>query len=131
MTQTALTTRRTLWTVGLGVGGFLLGTGAGPLGSALGALWGGAIGYGFGSIFDQKNPTKRVVAYWAGTLALVGPFFGLLVGAAMQPYASASQLTFAGVIGLFAGVLLGFLIGTIELRRIRRRFQGAQSSSAV
>jgi membrane protein DedA with SNARE-associated domain len=131
MTQTVWTSRRALWAAGVGVAGFIIGTGAGPVGSGLGALWGGAIGYGFGSIFGQTLPTKWLVTYWGVTMALVGPFFGLLVGAAMQPYASLSQLTLAGVIGLLAGMLLGFFIGTMQLRRIRRRFQSTQSGSEV
>ena len=79
----------------------------------------------------QKRPTKWVVAYWAGTLALVGPIFGLVVGAAMQPYASVTQLTFAGAIGLLAGMLLGHFIGTMQLKRIRQRFHGTQSGAVV
>jgi hypothetical protein len=126
MRQTTWTTRRALWTAGVGFAGFFLGTQAGPVGSALGALWGGGIGYGFGSVFDQKNPTSRVVVYWTSTLALVGPFFGLLVGAAIQPYASTTQRIFACAIGLVLGVLLGLFIGTIQLKRIRRRFQATQ-----
>jgi uncharacterized membrane protein YraQ (UPF0718 family) len=128
MKQTIWTTRRALWTAGVGFAGFILGTGAGPVGSGLGALWGGAIGYGFGSIFEQKSPTKWVVAYWAGTLALIGPFIGLLIGAVMRPYASVARLTFAGAIGLLAGMLLGYFVGTMQLNRIRR---GTQSRDVV
>jgi hypothetical protein len=131
MTQTNWTMRRALWTGGVGLGGFILGTGAGPVGSALGALWGGAIGYGFGGIFDEKNATKRVVVYWVGTLALVGPFFGLLFGAAMRPYASALPLTVTGVIGSLAGMLVGYIIGTMRLRRMRREMQSTQSTSVA
>jgi hypothetical protein len=32
-----------------------------------------------GAIFDQKRPTKWLVICWAATLALVGPFFGLVM----------------------------------------------------
>jgi hypothetical protein len=46
MTQTIWTTRRVLWTAGVGFAGFILGTGAGSVGSGLSVLWGGAIGYG-------------------------------------------------------------------------------------
>jgi hypothetical protein len=80
--------RRVLWTVGVGLGGFLIfGKGGGFRASVFGLVWGASIGYGFGTIFDQKSPTKRLVIYWATTLALVGPFFGLLGSAAIQPYA--------------------------------------------
>jgi len=127
--------KRVFWTVGVASTGLLLGLkGLDTLGdiwgAALGLIWGGSIGYGFGSIFDQKGPTKWLVANWAVTLGLVGPFFGLLVGAWMKPFASAAQLTLAGALGSLAGMLLGFLVGKIQLKQLRRRF-GSQSSTAV
>jgi hypothetical protein len=114
--------RRVLWTLGIGLGGFFIGgKGGGVRGSVLGLIWGASVGYGFGTIFDQKSPTKRLVIYWATTLALVGPFFGLLVGAGMQPYASVAQLSVAGGIGALVGMLFGLLVGTMQLKRLRRR----------
>jgi len=65
----------------MGLAGFLIGgKGGGIEGIWLGSLWGAGIGYGFGSIFDQNSPTKRIVVYWSVTLALVALFFGLLIG---------------------------------------------------
>lgn len=94
-------------------------------------VWAASIGYGFGAIFDQKHPTKRVVIYWAATLALVGSFFGLLIGAGVQPYASAVQQTIAGAIGALAGTLFGLLLGTIQMRRLRRRSRASHSDAVA
>src|SRR5258708_7418808 len=128
--------RRGFLTLGLGIAGLFLGlkgqdTSGEMWMTALGGIWGGGIGYGFGTIFDQKNPTKRIVIYWAATLALVGPFFGLLIGAGMQPYASVVRLTVAGITGSLVGMLFGFLVGTLQLKRLRRRSQTSESASVV
>ena len=113
--------RRVFWTVGVGLGGFLIGgKGGGVQGSLLGLMWGGSIGYGFGSIFDQKLPPKLLAAFWTATLALVGIFFGLLIGAALQLDSSDAQTTIDGAVGAAAGALLGVLVGTIQSRRFGR-----------
>jgi len=128
--------RRVFWTVGMGIAGLVLGlkgqdTPADIWWTALGTIWGASIGYGLGTVFDQKRPTKRLVVYWAATLALIGPFFGLLIGAGVQPYASVAQRTVAGAIGALAGTVLGLLVGTIQLRRIRRRSQDIDSGAVA
>jgi hypothetical protein len=124
--------RRVLWTIGVGFGAFFIGgKGGGVGGSVIGLIWGASIGYGFGTIFDQKSPTKWLVIYWATTLALVGPFFGLLVGAGMLPYASDAQLVVAGGTGALAGMLFGLLVGTTQLKRLRRKCRGSDSASGV
>ena len=87
-------------------------------------VWAASIGFGLGTVFDQKQPTRRLVLYWAGTLALIGPFFGLLLGAGLQPYASTAQEVFHGVIGAVTGSLFGLLIGTVQLRRFRAGVTG-------
>jgi hypothetical protein len=116
-----ITMRRVFWTVGVGLGGFLIGgKGGGLQGSVLGLMWGGSIGYGFGSIFDQKHPTKLLVVSWAATLALVGIFFGLLIGAGLQLDRSDAQITMDGAVGAAVGTLLGVLVGTIQSRRFGR-----------
>ncbi len=120
--------RRVFWTVGMGIAGLLLGlkgqdTPADVWWTALGTIWGASIGYGLGTIFDEKRPTKRLVTYWAVTLALVGPFFGLLIDAGVQPYASVTQRTIVGAISALAGTLSGLLVGTMQSRRLRRGFQ--------
>jgi peptidoglycan/LPS O-acetylase OafA/YrhL len=124
--------KRILWTVGMGIGGLLLGlkgqdTAEDIWWTVLIVLWAASIGFGFGAIFDQKHPTKRLVIYWVGTLALVGCFFGLVLGAGIQPYATITERCLHGSIGAFAGALLGFLFGTTQLKRLRR---SADSNSA-
>ena len=116
--------RRVLWSVGVGLAGFLIGgIASGNRGSALGAIWGASIGYGIGAIFVQRQPTKWLVIHWAATLALIGPLLGVLTVVAVQPYASTVQQTAAGIIGAAVGMVLGLLIGTMRLKRLRRRSQ--------
>jgi hypothetical protein len=113
--------RRVLWTVGLGLGGFLLGGKSGGWwGALIGTTWAGGIGFGFGSIFSQKTATKLLVVYWGATLALVGIFFGLLIGAGVQSY----NFALDSITGLVVGGMLGILVGTKQLGRMRRRSQG-------
>jgi membrane associated rhomboid family serine protease len=125
------TKRRIVWLVGMGLGGLLIGGKAGDSGGiALGLIWGASIGYGFGSIFDQEQTTKLVVAYWAATLALTGIFFGLLVGAGLRPDPSVAQQTMAGAIGAVSGAVLGLVVGSMRLRRLRQRSQASHSDIA-
>jgi hypothetical protein len=120
--------RRVLWTIGVGFGAFFIGgMGGGVGGSVIGLIWGASIGYGFGTIFDQRSPTKWLVIYWATTLALVGPFFGLIVGAG----GSDAQLVVAVGTGALGGMLFGLLVGTIQLRRLRRKCHSSESTSVV
>lgn len=108
-------------TAGLLLGGKALDTPSDAWWVALGTIWGSSIGYGLGTIFDQKHPTGRLVAYWSATFALVGLFFGLLVGAGVRPYSSVAQQTVAAAIGALIGTLFGLLVGIMQLRRLRRR----------
>jgi hypothetical protein len=122
MQQTPWTTRRILWTIGVGVVGFFIGgKGGGLTGSGLGLLCGGSIGFGFGSIFDQRLATKWLLAYWGVTLALIGPFFGLIIGA--KPDYSLSDQAVSGGIGAAVGMLIGLTFGAIHLWRLRRKPQ--------
>jgi drug/metabolite transporter (DMT)-like permease len=128
--------KRLLWTVGMGIVGLLLGlkgqdTPADIWWTALTVIWAASIGYGFGTIFDQKHPTKRLVIYWAGTLGLVGCFFGLLFGAGVQPYATVAERGLHGGIGAFAGALSGLLLGTMQLKRLRRKAQASHSGAVA
>jgi hypothetical protein len=132
MSQTTWTKRRTLWMVGVGLAGFFIGgIGGGPKGSVLGLIWGASIGWGFGSIFELTHATNQVVLYWGATMALVGPFFGLIVGAAFFPYDSVVQEVIAGGIGAAAGMLFGSLIGIVQLKRLRRRSQTPPLSASA
>lgn len=92
----------------------------------IGTIWGGSIGFGFGSIFNEKNATKLLLIYWTITLALVGTFFGLLVGAGLQPDDSTFIEVTHGIIGLIVGAMLGTLVGTKQLGRMRREAQGGR-----
>jgi hypothetical protein len=126
------TTRRILWTGAVGLAGFLIGgSGSGIEGIWLGSLWGAGIGYGFGSIFDQTSPTKRIVAYWSFTLALVALFFGLLIGGGARPNPSNSYLTWVGVSSSLAGALLGSAIGAAQFARFKRKLQGSGHDEAT
>ena len=64
-------------------------------------------------------------------MALAGPFFGLIIGAAVFPYDSSVQEIIAGGVGAVVGMLFGFLIGMIHLKRLRRKSQAAGSIKAV
>jgi hypothetical protein len=128
--------KRTLWTAAMGLAGLLLGlksqdTPGDIWWTTLIVIWAASIGYGFGAIFDQKHPTSRLVIYWAATLGLMGCFFGLLLGAGMQPYASVAQRTLHAAIGALAGALFGFLFGRMQLRRLRRRAQAPHSGTVA
>jgi hypothetical protein len=112
--------RRIPWIIGVGLGGFFVGGKMnGFEGSVIGFVWGASIGFGFGSIFAQMHTTKRVVVYWGVTMALVGPFFGLIIGAAFLSYDSVVHEIIAGGIGAAVGMLFGLLIGVIHLKRLR------------
>jgi hypothetical protein len=118
--------KRVFWTVGVGLAGlFIGGHSGGRVGLIIGLIWGACIGSGFWAIFSQTIPTKRLVVYWAVTLMLVGPFFGVVVYAAPRPYVSTAQLATAGVVGGLLGGLLGVLIGALQLSRLRRRLPSA------
>jgi membrane protein YqaA with SNARE-associated domain len=127
--------KRVFWTVGMGTVGLLLGlkgqdTPSDIWWTALGTIWGAGIGYGLGTIFDQARPTRHLVMYWAATLVLVGLFFGLLIGAGVQPYASVAQRTVAGLVGALAGMLFGLFVGKVQLRRLNRKSQDSHLGTA-
>jgi hypothetical protein len=114
--------KRLFWTVGVGLAGcFVGGKAGGRAGLVLGLIWGASIGFGFGSIFTQKGPAKVLVLWWAGTLALVGPFFSVLVEALPRPFVSRFQLVVAGAVGAVAGALLGLASGALQLKLMHRR----------
>jgi len=124
--------KRVFWSVGVGLAGlFIGGKVGGGVGVIIGLIWGACIGSGFGAIFTQTMPTKRLVVYWAATLMLVGPFFGIVAYAAPRPYVSTGQLAAAGVVGAAVGALFGSLIGTIQLSRLRRKSHTSHSDSVA
>jgi membrane associated rhomboid family serine protease len=89
------------------------------LGADLGLAWGASIGFGFGWIFDQKQPSKWAVVVWAVIVALIGTFFGLIAGAVPE-YTPAKQLG-VGISGAAVGALFGLVIGILRERKFRQR----------
>ena len=81
--------------------------------------YGGPHFFGFGWIFDQKQPSKWAVVVWAVTWALIGTFFGFIAGA-VPDYTLAKQVG-AGISGATVGGLFGFVIGILRERKFRRR----------
>ena|SRR5437868_12570768 len=111
--------KRVLWTVALAMVGFGFALRAfqfPPPGSVrayvLGAFWGGSIGFGFGTIFQQRNPRKRIVIYWALTVGLVAMFFGLAIGG--------TSLLISETVAGGIGALVGILLGSLHLGSLRR-----------
>jgi hypothetical protein len=124
--------RRVLWTLGVSFAGFFVGGKLGSFwGAVSGALFGATIGYGFGTIFSQRHPTKSLVVYWTATLSLIGPLFGVLIEAILEPYVSKAQLLVAGAGGALAGALLGLFAGTIHLKHLRQRAHISQSNGVM
>jgi hypothetical protein len=112
--------KKAAWTVGMALLGFWFGWFGQEYPLKYGVLailtmWGGCIGYGFGSIFDKRTPTKRLVIYWAITLALVGSVFFPFVPLRF-PFA---QIAVAAV----AGALVGLLVGNLYLKLAGRKPQ--------
>ena len=133
MKQVFWTTRRILWSIGVALVGFLIGgIASGEMGGFLGLIWGAGIGFGFGSIFDQTDATKRVIVYWVATIALVGPFFSLIFRRRVFPYNdSVVQQIGIGAVSALVGGLFGVLPGIMQLKRLRRRSQNTKVGAAA
>jgi len=113
--------RRLLWVLGVTLAGFFIGGKSDGLrGAILASLWGAGIGLGFAAVFNQKTVTKRIVAYWGISLALLGPIIALLVGAALLPGTSPVSPRTIAVAGAVVGLLVGLLIGSLQFKRLRR-----------
>lgn len=101
--------KRLLWTAALAVGGFALGWQdqggrLEPQHVLLVTVWFAAIGFGFGSIFAKRRPSKGLfVFYWAFTLGLVAMIFSGFVPASYLP----TQVAIAGTIGALLGLIAG------------------------
>ena len=120
--------KRILWTVGIALVGFWFGWfGQGyPFNFAVLAIfttWGGSIGYGFGSIFDQRTPTTRLIVYWAITLALVGSLLFPIVPLRFVPAQIGAAATISAV--------LGILVGIAHLKLARRKLPTRTGSGAL
>ena len=119
--------RRIFWTLGMTmIGLFLALNGQDVTVSvrevATAGIWAGCIGYGFGSIFDQRAFGRRLTFYWAATLGLIGLFFGPLL-----PIAS---FIVGQILGSVIGALAGVLIGTVQLKLARRKLQAPDAHAS-
>lgn len=120
--------RRIFWTAGMSVVGVFLALKGQDVTLnvkevAVGGIWAGCIGYGFGSIFDQRMFGTRLIFYWAITLALVGLFFG--------PLLPVGTFLVRQTLGALIAALAGVLIGTLQLRRTRRKLRSSPITNAV
>ena len=110
--------KRLFWTVGMAVAGlFLAWKSQGPLLNLKELIfitaWVGAIGYGFGSIFERRLSEGRLVVCWAVTIAMVSPLFSPAL-----PFSSeVLRLTVAAGIG----ALIGALSGMMQVKLSRRK----------
>lgn len=116
--------RRIFWTLGMTMIGLFLALKGQDVRVnvrevAAAGIWAGCIGYGFGSIFDQRRPGRRLIVYWAATLALISPLFSPAVPLPSLP----AQLAVVVPIG----ALVGVLVGTLQLKLARRKSQTSVS----
>jgi predicted lipid-binding transport protein (Tim44 family) len=98
--------KRLVWTISVAFAGVFLTARSAPLhweGVLLGAIIGGAIGLGFGSIFSCAN-TLIAVIYWVITFAIIGFAVGL-----EEPVNSTRLAERSGY-----GAGIGFLAGSVS-----------------
>jgi hypothetical protein len=67
-----------------------------------------------GSIFSASRPTKWLVGYWSGSLALIGAFLGPLIAVPE----STARVVIIGAAGGAVGLILGLLVGIAQSRRL-------------
>ena len=97
--------KRLIWTISLAFAGVFLAARSAPVHwewISLGAIFGGAIGLGFGSIFSCKN-TRLAIVYWAMTFAVIGCVLGL-----EEPF-GAARLVRRSAYGAVMGITLGLI----------------------
>lgn len=117
--------RRLIWTVGLGCVGLLLSLKGADTPQdlwwvSLGTIWAATIGFGFGTIFSHKPPGRWTPIHWAVTLALLGPFFGLLTDFGVHPFSPMREQIAAAVLASLVGAFIGWVVGRRQLKRLRR-----------
>jgi hypothetical protein len=115
--------KKIFWTIGVALVGFWFGWfgQAYPFNFALLVIftvWGACIGYGFGSIFTQRIPTRRLIIEWAITIALVGSL--------LFPFVPLRLLLAQVGVAAAMGALVGTLIGTFQLKLARHKLQAAE-----
>ena len=119
--------RRVLWTVALALVGFWGGwySPGYPFNFvmlAIFTIWAACIGYGFGSIFSEHRPRRRII-YWMVTFGLIGPPPAL----AMPVPSIAVRLG----LGALFGALLGALFGVLQAWIARRKRGNSDAGSAA
>lgn len=77
------------------------------------AVVGALLGFGFGSIFSNTGK-RRVIAYWAGTLGIIGLGLGF---DGPGPTLEASILARRGAYGVAIGLVLGTLSYLFQRKR--------------
>lgn len=122
------TMRRILWTLGMTLIGLLLAlkgqdVNVKPAELIIGGVWGAAIGFGLGSIFERRRPGKTLVTYWALTGALLGIFFG--------PLLPVDTLVVQQALGGVIGALVGILFGIVHLRVAGRKSESPHRGAGV
>jgi hypothetical protein len=108
--------KRLIWTISVALAGVFLTARSAPVHwewVSLGAIFGGAIGFGFGSIFTCKN-TRLVIVYWAITFAVIGSVLGL-----EEPF-GASRLVKRSAYGAVIGITLGLTSYLLQARNSRQ-----------
>jgi hypothetical protein len=108
--------KRLIWTISVAFAGVFLTARSAPVHwewVSLGAIIGGVIGFGFGSIFTAKN-IRLVIVYWGVTFAIVGSVLGL-----EEPFAVSSLLQRAAC-GAAIGTTLGLISYLLQARKSRQ-----------
>lgn len=103
--------RRILWSAGLAVLGFGMGWFAQRfpldiLEITISTMWAGCIGYGIGSIFDERQASKRIT-YLVITFGLLGPL--------AAPFIPIPSTLARLCVGAVAGAAVGGLIAVLQL----------------
>lgn len=112
--------KRALWTIFLALGGFWFAwIGQGKRSDLVFlpilTAWGGCVGFGLGSIFDQRVASKHLVLYWSLTTALA-----VLIFFPLMPF---RFLLVQLVVAFGVGALAGLFIGIAHLRLSARKAQ--------
>jgi hypothetical protein len=109
--------KRLIWTVSVALVGVFLASRSAPVHwewVSLGAILGGTIGLGFGSIFTSKD-TRLAALYWAVTFAAIGFVLGL------EEPIGAARLARRTVYGAAIGILLGIISHLVQAHKTHSR----------
>jgi hypothetical protein len=82
----------------------------------LGAIFGGAICPGFGSIFTCKN-TRLAIVYWAIPFAIIGSVLGL--EEPLDVTRLVRRIAYGTAIGVIIGIISDLIIVVYRLQQLR------------